>query len=77
MAHSLFRLLWKRSIYKSSPLQTILHSDLPNIMPVATKVHVILRRPIVLTWMHDIRDFSVVVHYGIMPNLMIQYMRHG
>ena len=29
------------------------HSNLSNIMHVATKVHVILRRYAVLAWMHD------------------------
>ena len=33
-----------------------IHSNLPNIMHVATKVHVILRRFIVLTRMHDNRE---------------------
>jgi hypothetical protein len=30
--------------------------NLPNIMPMATKVHVISRRYAMLTWMHDNRD---------------------
>ena len=31
----------------------IIHSKLRSITPVATKVHVILRSFVVLTWMHD------------------------
>ena len=31
------------------------HFYLPNIMTVAIKVHMILRRHVVLTWMRDIR----------------------
>ena len=31
------------------------HSDLPSITHLATKVHVIIRRVGVLTWMHDNR----------------------
>ena len=34
----------------------VLHSDLPNITSVTTKVHVILRRSAMLTWMHDTRE---------------------
>ena len=30
-----------------------LHSKLRSIIPVATKVHVILRSSVVLTWMRD------------------------
>ena len=36
-----------------------MHSSLPTVVLVATKVHVILRRYVVLTWMHDNRDFVV------------------
>ena len=36
-----------------------MHSSLPTTMLVAAKVHVILRRYVVLTWMHDNRDFVV------------------
>jgi hypothetical protein len=32
----------------------VIHSKLRSITLVATKVHVILRRFVVLTWMHDI-----------------------
>ena len=32
------------------------HSNLPNIMHVTTKVHMMLRRSAVLTWMHDNRE---------------------
>jgi len=32
------------------------HFNLPNIMPMATKVHVTLRRLIVLTWKYDNRE---------------------
>ena len=33
-----------------------IHSNLPNIMFVATRVHVILRWSTMLTWMHDNRE---------------------
>ena len=33
-----------------------LHSNLPNIMHVATKLHVILRRYVILTWVHDNKE---------------------
>ena len=33
-----------------------LHSNLPNIMLVAIKVHVILRRFVVSTWMRDNKE---------------------
>ena len=35
-------------------LCTVVHSNL-NIILVATKVHMILRRFVVLTWMHDMK----------------------
>ena len=38
----------------------ILQFDLSNIMHAATKVHMILRRSIVLIWMLDSREISVV-----------------
>ena len=37
-----------------------MHSNPLNIMPVATKKHVVLRRYVVLTWMRDDREFSAV-----------------
>ena len=33
-----------------------MHSIIPNITHVATKVHVILRRLVMVTWMHDNRE---------------------
>jgi hypothetical protein len=36
----------------------------PNIKDVATKVHVILRRFVVLTWMHGNRDLVECVTLG-------------
>ena len=33
----------------------LLHSNFPNIMPVATEVHEILRRYVVLTWKRAIK----------------------
>jgi hypothetical protein len=34
----------------------MVHSDLPNIMLVATKVHIILRKYVVLPWMCDNKE---------------------
>ena len=34
----------------------MVHSNLPNIMLVATKVHIILRKYVVLTWMCDNKE---------------------
>ena len=34
----------------------MVHSNLSNIMPMATKVHMILRRYVVLTWMCDSKE---------------------
>jgi hypothetical protein len=36
-----------------------LHFNLPDIMHVPTKMHGILRRNAVLTWMHDNKENSV------------------
>ena len=38
---------------------TLKHSKLHNTMLVATKVHVMLRSFVVLTWMRDKRRFNV------------------
>ena len=35
---------------------SLIHSNLPNIMHVATKVHVIVGRFVMLVWMHDIEN---------------------
>ena len=43
-----------------------LQSNLSNVMHVATKVHVILRRFAVLTWMHD--DRELVKHVTLWNN---------
>jgi hypothetical protein len=44
------------STYHEDPNHEHVHYNLPNITHVATKVHVILRRYVVLTWMHDNRE---------------------
>jgi len=33
-----------------------IHTNFPKTMLVVTKVHVLLRRYVVLTWMHDNRE---------------------
>lgn len=40
-----------------------IHSNLPNVTSVTTKVHVILRRYVVLAWMCDNKE--LVGYYGI------------
>jgi hypothetical protein len=42
-----------RPNYLTPYVGVVIHSNLPNIMHVATKAHVVLRRYVVLTWMHD------------------------
>ena len=37
------------------------HSNLPNIMYMATTLHMILKRSIMLTWMHDKRELVYCV----------------
>ena len=61
--HDISRLLcWMNEIYvckQHNPLysgEELVHSNLPNIIHVATKVHVVLRRHVVLTWMHYNRE---------------------
>ena len=51
-----------------------LHFNLPNIKHVATKVHVILRRFVVLTWMYDNRDLVECVKLGESHKVKIAIM---
>ena len=45
-------------ISDSSYRGQIVYSNLPNIMVVAIKVHVLLRMYVVSTWMHDNRELE-------------------
>jgi hypothetical protein len=38
---------------KKSLWSLVVHSKLPSITPVATKVHMILRSFVVVSWLHD------------------------
>ena len=42
----------------SESIEKLVYFDLSNITHVATKVHVIIRMSIVLTWMCNNREFS-------------------
>jgi hypothetical protein len=39
------------------------HCNLLNITPVATKVHMVLRRYVVFTYMRDNREFNVACDF--------------
>ena len=53
-----------------------IHSNLPNIMPLTTKVHVILRNYAMLTWMQDNKELVEHVIFWNNTTLMISYMGH-
>ena len=59
-SHYFFQMKWNAFIFKVHIAKKLMgievHSNLPNIMPMATKVHMILRRCVVLTQMHDNRS---------------------
>ena len=61
----LFNLVFMFSNFYQFHLQSN-DSNLSNVMHVATKVHVILRRFAVLTWMHDNRE--LVKHVTLWNN---------
>ena len=42
--------------YLTQEVKVQLHSNIHNITLLETKVHVILRRCVVLTWMHDNKE---------------------
>ena len=47
---------WRGSSKIKSPTRLRADSNLPNIMHAATKVHVILKRCVVLTWKHNNKE---------------------
>jgi hypothetical protein len=42
----------------SKSVESLVHFDFSNITHVATKVHMIIRMYVVVTWMCDNREFS-------------------
>ena len=56
---SLIVLLEVRMVPRKVKTHLLLHTNLPNITPTATNVHVVLRRCVVLTWVRDNRELVV------------------
>lgn len=67
---------FKKLLSINNYLQNYIHFYLFNITSEATKVHMIFKNHVVLTWMHDEKKSSSMCHCRVTKNATFQYI-HG